>query len=94
MQAGLIELVDQLLDRMEDKGDVDLIEDFAAAIPIEIIGNLLNIPHNERDPLRGWSLAILGALEPILTPQQEARGNQAVSDFIDYLKRPTAAWCR
>ncbi|SFB34687.1 hypothetical protein SAMN04515620_14724 [Collimonas sp. OK607] len=60
-------LVDQLLDRMEQKGQVDLIEDFAAAIPIEIIGNLLGVPHDEREPLRDWSLTILGALEPVNT---------------------------
>ena len=34
-------------------GRVDLIEDFAAAIPIEIIGNLLGVPRAERGPLRG-----------------------------------------
>jgi cytochrome P450 len=50
-----------------------------------VIGNLLNIPHAERAPLRAWSLAILGALEPQLTPAQEARGNQAVLDFSAYL---------
>ena len=47
---------------------VDLIDDFAAAIPIEVIGNLLDVPRDERGPLRDWSLAILGALEPVLTP--------------------------
>ena len=90
MKAGLIALVDQLLDELEAKGDVDLIGDFAAAIPIEIIGNLLNIPRGERGPLRDWSLAILGALEPTLTQEQSDRGNKAVSDFIEYLDRLVA----
>ena len=67
MEAGLVALVDRLLDAMADKGRADLIEDFAAAIPVEIIGNLLGVPHADRGPLRGWSLAILGALEPVLT---------------------------
>ena len=86
MEAGLVVLVEQLLDAMEEKGTVDLIEDYAAAIPLEIIGNLLGVPHPERGPLRGWSLAILGALEPVLTPEQEQRGNDAVTDFVTYLK--------
>jgi cytochrome P450 len=86
MEAGLILLVDQLLDRMAQKGEVDLIEDFAAAIPIEIIGNLLAVPHDERSPLRDWSLAILGALEPVVTPEAFERGNTAVRDFIAYLE--------
>ena len=67
MEPGLILLVDRLLDEMADTENVDLIEAFAGAIPVEVIGNLLSIPRDERGPLRGWSLAILGALEPRLT---------------------------
>jgi len=86
MEEGLICLVDSLLDRMEEKHDVDLIDDFASAIPIEVIGNLLDVPINERGLLREWSLAILGALEPVLSADVVERGNRAVTEFIDYLK--------
>ena len=44
MEPDLIALVDRLLDAIAAKGEVDLIEDFAAAIPIEVIGNLLDVP--------------------------------------------------
>ena len=86
MTLGLVRLVDELLDAMQAKGGGDLIEDFASAIPVEIIGNLLDVPHADRGPLRGWSLAILGALEPSLTPEQEALGHRSVSEFLAYLK--------
>lgn len=86
MEAGLVALVDRLIGAMAEKGRADLIEDFAAAIPVEIIGNLLGVPHADRGPLRGWSLAILGALEPVLTPEQLALGNNSVRDFAAYLK--------
>ena len=72
------------------QGGGDLIEDFASAIPVEIIGNLLGVPHAEREPLRGWSLAILGALEPALSPEQEALGNRSVSEFLAYLRKLVA----
>ena len=80
-QAGLVALVDRLLDAMPEcgaRGEVDLIADFAAAIPIEVIGNLLAVPHEERGPLRDWSLAILGALEPVVTPANAAAKAAAV----------------
>ena len=86
MEPGLIALVDRLLDAMAAKGGVDLIEDFAAAIPIEVIGNLLGVPEEEREPLRGWSLAILGALEPVISADAFARGNGAVKEFLGYLE--------
>ncbi|MBC5766953.1 cytochrome P450 [Ramlibacter albus] len=86
MEPGLVALVDRLLDAIEAKGGGDLVEDFASAIPVEIIGNLLGVPHADRGPLRDWSLAILGALEPKLTPEQEERGNRSVGEFTAYLK--------
>ena len=86
MESGLVALVDRLLDDMEVKRGGDLITDYASAIPVEIIGNLLGVPHADRSPLRGWSLAILGALEPVLTPRQQALGNQSVTEFCAYLK--------
>lgn len=85
MEEGLIRLVDSLLDHMEEKRSTDLIEDFASAIPIEVIGNLLDVPIDERGPLREWSLAILGALEPVLSDDMAERGNHAVTEFIEYL---------
>src|ERR1700759_4353325 len=86
MEGDLIRLVDGLLDRISAKGKFDLIGDFAAAIPIEVIGNLLDVPHDEREPLRDWSLAILGALEPVIGAEVSARGNEAVKDFLAYLE--------
>ncbi|MFM2112655.1 MAG: hypothetical protein RLZZ271_1315, partial [Pseudomonadota bacterium] len=85
MEPGLIALVDSLLDQIEAKSGGDLIEDFASAIPVEIIGNLLGVPHADRGPLRAWSLAILGALEPKLSEEQERLGNQSVREMQAYL---------
>jgi cytochrome P450 len=85
LEPALLALVEGLLDRMQARGVADLIEDFAAAIPIEVIGNLLGVPTAERGTLRGWSLAILGALEPAPTAAQLDTGHAAVSDFLEYL---------
>ncbi|MGZ8259971.1 MAG: cytochrome P450 [Caldimonas sp.] len=88
MEARLVARVDHLLDAMAARGrgaEVDLIGAFASAIPVEVIGNLLDVPNEERAPLREWSLAILGALEPTLTQAQLERGNRAVREFLLYL---------
>ncbi len=97
MAPQVTALVDRLLESIAEKGEFDAIGDFAAAIPVEVIGNLLSVPREEREPLREWSLAILGGLEPNLTPQAKRRGDAAVSEFLDYLRelvsrrRPNAA---
>jgi cytochrome P450 len=90
LEPSLVALVDGLLDSIARKERFDIIDDFAAAIPVEVIGNLLGVPRDERGPLRGWSLAILGALEPAPSAEQLAAGNRAVDEFIAYLQRLVA----
>jgi cytochrome P450 len=86
LEAGITSLVDSLLGRLQDLRRFDLVEDFAAHIPVEVIGNLLCVPREDRGPLRGWSLAILGALEATTTAAQRQQGNEAVSEFTRYLR--------
>jgi cytochrome P450 len=78
-------LVDRLLDSAAQRGIFDVIDDFAAAIPVQLIGDLLGVPQGEREPLRRWSLAILGALEPVLSREQLEAGAGAVAEFKAYL---------
>jgi cytochrome P450 len=86
MEAGVETLVGSLLDAMQARGrSADLIADFAARIPVEVIGNLLDVPHTDRTPLRDWSLAILSALEPAPDAAVLARGHAAVREFLAFL---------
>ncbi|MBS0125878.1 cytochrome P450 [Thetidibacter halocola] len=79
---SLIEgIVDRLLDQVEDMGRLDLIDDFAKVLPTEIISVMLGIPQEFRARLRGYSLAILGALDPVVTPERLEAGNRAVEEF-------------
>src|SRR5688572_10621654 len=62
MEVRVAQLVEGLLNQFD--GEIDFIGSFAARIPVEVIGNLLDIPRHERGPLRAWSIAILSGLEP------------------------------
>ena len=75
-----------MLLRKIQNNEIDIIDDFASQIPIQIIGDLLGIPFDERAPLRNWSLAILGALEPVVSAKQIQIGNEAVTEFKTYLR--------
>jgi cytochrome P450 len=86
LQPRIEALVERLLDRAAERGTIDLIGEFAAAIPLQLIGDMLGMPEGEREPLRDWSLSILGALEPVLTSQQVDRATKAVDDFKLYLR--------
>ena len=85
MEQPVTELVDGLLDAIEAKGSADLVADLAAAVPVEVIGNLLAVPREERGPLREWSLAILGA-GAVLSPISRRTASRR-SGFLAYLGR-------
>jgi cytochrome P450 len=85
LQERIETLVDRLLEGAAARTEIDLISDFAAAIPVQLIGDMLGIPQDQRGPLRRWSLAILGALEPVLSRQQFDIGVTAVAEFKEYL---------
>jgi cytochrome P450 len=87
IEPRIEDLVDRLLDNAARTGTVDLIDDYAAAIPLQLIGDLLGVPQHERGPLRNWSLRILGALEPVLNAEQFSEGVKSVAEFKAYLTK-------
>ena len=86
MRGDVESLVEGILHSLEGQSSFDLIADFASAIPVEIIGNMLLIPKEERAPLRRWSLAILGSLEVGLDEAGLKHGNESVREFLAFLE--------
>ena len=79
-------LVDEYLNRLEDQGQMEVVEEFSFRLPIEVVCDLLGVPRQDREFIRGWANAILTALEPTLIQKQLDDGNQAVVDFKQYLR--------
>ena len=85
MEKLIERIVDRLLDDVEEKGELDLIPDFGMILPTEIISFMLGIPEDYRTKLRGFSLAILGALDPVVSQERLDAGNAAVTAFSEIL---------
>ena len=85
MQPRIEAVVDGLIAQHADQRGMDLVEDFAFRLPVEVICDLLGVPPGERAPFRRYSLAILGALEPVTGPERQQAGNAAVAEFSAYL---------
>ncbi|MFI4998630.1 MAG: cytochrome P450 [Reyranellales bacterium] len=87
LQPRIEAVVDGLIATHAGQGRMDLVEDFAFRLPVEVICDMLGVPPGERAPFRRYSLAILGALEPVVGPERQAAGNAAVLEFSGYLDR-------
>jgi cytochrome P450 len=60
MRPRLTEIVDDLIDRMMEKGQpADLVADFASVLPARAVCLLLGVPHEEWDTLGGYVAAIM-----------------------------------
>jgi len=63
-------IVDDLIARAEAAGSMDLIEEFAYPIPVNVICEMLGVPVEDHERFRGWSLDITRGLDSILLPPE------------------------
>ena len=56
------EIADELLDRVEGQGRMDVVEDYAYPLPINVISEMLGVPREDRTQLRVWSEALASGL--------------------------------
>ncbi len=52
MRGRVQTIADALLDAVEDKGEMDLIDDYAFPLPVTVIAELLGVPSEDRDRFR------------------------------------------
>jgi cytochrome P450 len=55
MAGRVDEIVQDLLDDLADRGDVDLIREFAYPLPAIVIAEMLGVPPEDRDLFKKWS---------------------------------------
>ncbi|GAA2665553.1 MULTISPECIES: cytochrome P450 [Actinosynnema] len=83
-------LVDGLVERVRADGSADLLEHVAGPLPVEVIAELLGVPHSERSLLQPWSNAIVKMYEHGLAEDKRAAAEQAAREFVAYLREVVA----
>jgi len=81
------QIADELLDRAQAHGEMDLVTDYAFPLPIDVISEMLGVPREDRDQIRVWSQALatgqsLGGRDPAIQEYTRA--------FADYTARLVA----
>ncbi|MGO8937130.1 MAG: cytochrome P450 [Mycobacterium sp.] len=74
LQPDISALVDGLLDRIAEKGQVEVVEDFADPLPVAVICRLLGIPLEDEPQFRRASALLAQALDPFATFTGELPG--------------------
>jgi cytochrome P450 len=80
MRPWINQLTDELIDGFARNDQVDLMEEFAAPLPILVISELLGIPETDRPQVRDWSRTIISGFGRPDFPVADATA------FVDYLR--------
>ncbi|MBO0783002.1 MAG: cytochrome P450 [Ktedonobacteraceae bacterium] len=87
LRGRMQEIVDQLLDTVQEKGEMDLVANFSYPLPAIVIAELLGVPAEDRDQFVQWTSsfgALLGGHD--LTVEDVLQALLGVSEFISYFR--------
>jgi cytochrome P450 len=95
LRGSIQQIVDDLLDRAErdadERGEVapdrrmDLIEAFAYPFPVTVISDMLGIPRDDRETIRGWTENLLSA-DRLRGGEMDEETLAGLREFIAYLR--------
>jgi cytochrome P450 len=96
--AGMVpliqRLVDQLLDAVAARGQMDVIADLAYPLPTSVIASLLGLPPQDMPRLKAWSTDMgTTYAQDISRPLRLARAYRGVADLLAYMA-DAVAQCR
>lgn len=84
LRPRIVAHVDGLLDRIAARGELDVIADYAAPLPLLVMCELLAIPETEIGRFTAWSHVLASAVDPVVAPGMVDVGNAAVGAMAEY----------
>jgi cytochrome P450 len=85
LRSRVEELTAQLLDRVADAGELDLVDDLAYPLPVTVICELLGVPAQDQTRFRAWSGALVHLLDPLVATDTLQRALAARTALRGYL---------
>ncbi|MGG4143628.1 cytochrome P450 [Paenibacillus algorifonticola] len=83
LRGRIEEITNELLHQVQDKNEMNLIEDFAFPLPIIVICEMLGIPFEDQDKFRHWSDVIM---EGFNNPSLMEQSDSVMKHFVEYLQ--------
>ncbi|MFL5629090.1 MAG: cytochrome P450 [Ktedonobacteraceae bacterium] len=77
-------ITNELLDAVQDKGEMDLIDEFAFPLPIIVITEMLGVPSEDRMNFRKWSNMVVEAAG---NPEAFQQAREHLAAFREYLRK-------
>lgn len=78
--------VGALLDRFSAGQEADFMADFAGAVPVAIIADVLGVPESDQSEFRRWSQALAATFDPGIQGDARTDAIHAANEMLDYLR--------
>jgi len=88
LRPGARKLVNQLIDKHLDEGQMDLVRDFAHPIPLSMICELIGVPLEDTGRIENWSREVIESVDEarVMTEEFESRRDTAMRGFCEYFQ--------
>lgn len=91
-QRGRVqEVVDGLLDRVEARGSMNLVNDLAYPLPVTVIAEMLGVPTKDHAHFKEWSDTLTVLLDPLQAEGGMAPAERAFAELSSYMRGIFAA---
>jgi cytochrome P450 len=80
LRPDIQQIADELLDKVQDQGTMDIVNDFGYPLPINVISDMLGVPRENRAHIREWSQALAGGGN--FSREQRRSLMYAFSDYV------------
>ncbi|GEP10183.1 cytochrome P450 [Methylobacterium gnaphalii] len=92
VHRGVEDIVGELIDRLRDRDELCLVENFSYPLPVMVICRLLGVPEEDEQQFQEWASQLATALEPDArgddeTRQATAAAFDAIADYMSGLIR-------
>jgi cytochrome P450 len=82
MCGEITEIANALIDGLQGRDRIDLVDDFAYPLPVDVICRLLGVPHADEPRFHAWSQAVIGGVDPTPGVDPAERQRAALSARI------------
>jgi len=80
-------LANELLDQVEEQGEMDLVKDYANPLPINVISDMIGVPKSDHLKIHEWSEGIANGLG---LGTSDPKAAESLKDFGDYIMQLVA----
>jgi len=91
-RAAVGTIVNEVLDKIADRTEVDFVQTVAAIVPLAVIAEMFGLPREDWELMFQWSNALIGPGDPEYQQGRTARETttQTIQAFLDYFRRLSA----